>query len=118
MNFKVIILFSVSIIVVTGIHESLFITPGDDESITIPSNIISNYIITYFGNQSIFISIKLLSSSYEQDYSHQRILDNLVNDVKLSQFSFKILKEGQNTTRRYNKIALNLILADNAVSFR
>lgn len=118
MNFKVIFSFSVCIIVVTGIHKSLFITPDDDESITIPSNIISNYIITYFGNQSIFISIKFVSSSYEQDNSHQRILDNLVKDVKLSQFSFKILKEGQSTTRRYNKIALNLILADETISFR
>lgn len=87
----------------------------DSDGTLIPSEIIANFLKTYFDSEEMFVSISLLSSNLDQKYFQTGLLKKLVTSSKFSNFSYNILNK-IDQSRNGNKNAFNLILVDGSAS--
>lgn len=75
--------------------------------------IIANFLIKYFSNDQIFVSVLLPPSGGRQQYFQHDLFDHLFYHPGLTENSFCILDKVHTTTGGYEKI-LNIILVKNS----
>ena len=75
------------------------------------TEIVGNYVHKYLNSHGVFLSVALSSSSVDQQRFQQDLVNNLVMDTKLNNFSFNILNT-LDQSRLGNIDAFNLVLID------
>lgn len=93
-----------------SIQEFERIQVAKEDEVLIPTEIISNYLHKYFGQENIFVSFVFTSSNGYKNYFQKVLITKLMRH-KLGNFSCN-LSNGINILRIGNKNALNLILID------
>lgn len=77
--------------------------------------IIANFLINYFSNDQIFVSILLPLTEGHQQYFQEDLFDHLFYHPELTECSFCILNKMHNTTGGYEN-TLNIILVNNSLT--
>lgn len=80
----------------------------DDESVVL-RKILINYIVKYFSEDQIYISIVVGTSTKERIYFHDDFFYNLFHDPKMENFTYNVL-DGLDDTVRDKRSAFCLIL--------
>lgn len=92
-------------------YNSFDIEPSKSDESVILSGIITNFLIKYFSDEQIFISIIIEPSQKEQNFQ-QDLFVNLFDDAALAEFAFSITYALDDMIRSHRN-AFNLILIDN-----
>lgn len=114
---KIIFLISIYIFYVKSsiLYEKVDNSSEKNETFIL-AKIISNYIHKYFGDDRVFLSITLCSSSIDQKYHQANLVRRLISDnSKLDNFTYNMLST-LDSSRRGNTNAFNLILIDKSAS--
>lgn len=82
---------------------------------TVATEIISNYLHTYFECEEHFLSISSLSHNDNQKYFQRDIISNLIVHSKLENFTYNVLNK-IDQKREGNKNVFNLVLVDRSAS--
>lgn len=83
------------------------------------SEIISNYLLTYFHDEKMSVSIVMSSSSSKihQSYLHEDLVENLMLNLNASNFSFNVLSN-IDQSRLGNRNVFNLLIVDDSISLK
>lgn len=88
-----------------------------DNKTVILNEIISNYLLKYFNNEKVFVSIVLSSSNNHQKYLQADLIGKLMMISKVGNFSFNVLN-AVDQSRQGNIKVFNLIIVVSNVSLR
>lgn len=88
-----------------------------DNKTIILNEIIGNYLLKYFNNEKVFVSIVLSSSNNYQKYLQADLIRKLMMNSKISNFSFNVLNT-VDQSRQGNIKVFNLIIAESNISLR
>lgn len=81
-----------------------------DETV-IPTEIVRNFLYKYLSHEQVSLSFVSMDSNVGRSRFQENLISNLVADPKLSNFSFNILKE-VDQTRKGNTNIFNVVIID------
>lgn len=109
---KFIIFIFIKVLYVQGIFDlSTELNSLVKDRTTILTEIIGNYLYKYFNNEHEFFSITSLSSSCDQKYFQQDLIQQLIISPKSGNFTYNFLNE-IDSAQHENKNTFNLIFVD------
>lgn len=117
MKFNIILFLNVLCIKCSILKYEISEMAETNETVSIPIEIISNYLLKYLNDENVFLSISAASSNGDQKYVQEILLTNLLKNSMLSNFSYDILSN-INRTRQGNRNAFNLIFVDGSDSLK
>lgn len=105
-------LFSFDIIIVFALYNKFAIDQLDTEKSLILSEIITNYLIKYFGDDKVSISIIFpASQKFEEKYFWDDFFRNLFDDSAFKHFDHNTLHK-LDESNRDNRESFHIILID------
>lgn len=118
MNIKLLLLNILCVNCNLILYKSVKTLKINNETVVL-SEIISNYLFTFFHNEKMSVSIVMSSSSsnIHQSYLHEDLVENLMLDLNASNFSFNVLSN-IDQSRLGNKNVFNLIVVDDINSLK
>lgn len=91
------------------------IEQSDTEESVVLGEIITNYLIKYFSEDQIFVSIILLPSKKDRNNFEEDFFANLFDNPALTEFAHSTLNKLDNTIRGHRN-AFNIIIVDGSES--
>lgn len=113
--FRILFICTISIGVALRSHDNFKIEQSDTDESVILGEIITNYLIKYFSDEQIFVSIVLAPSKTDQSDFQEDLFVNLFDNPQLTEFAAST-SDGLDCEVRDRRNAFNLILVDDSKS--
>lgn len=111
MNSQIILFFFILRMKFTLARYEFVIEQSSTDDSFILSEIITNFLLKYFSNEKIFISIVASPSQDSHDLFQSDFFENLFDDPALEEFPYNILQQLDDSVYDYRN-AFNIILID------
>lgn len=118
MNFlRILIICTISIGFTLSSCNDFEIEQSNTDESVILGEIITNYLIKYFSDEQIYVSIVLAPSNFDQFNFQEDLFVNLFDNPKLTEFASNTLDRLDNTVQDHRN-TFNMILVDDSESLR
>lgn len=111
MNIQIILFFFILKMKFTLARYNFVIEQSSTDDSFILSEIITNFLLKYFSNEQIFISIVASPSQESNGLFQSDFFENLFDDPALEEFPYNILQQLDDSVYDYRN-AFNIILID------
>ena len=118
MNFlRILLICTISIGFALSSRSHFEIEQSNTDESVILGEIITNYLIKYFSDKQIYVSIVLAPSKFDKFNFQEDFFVNLFDNPQLTEFAFSNLDSLDNTVQDHRN-AFNMIFVDDSESLR
>lgn len=115
--FRYLLICATSIGFILSSRSYFEIEQSNTDDSVILGEIVTNYLIKYFRDEQIYVSIVLPPSKYDQFNFQEDLFVNLFDSPQLTEFASSTLERLDNTVQDHRN-AFNMILIDDSESLR